>query len=234
MSGNLSSQRAAWRLLACRSPRRSDRSGFLRPRRHSRGQVRDALLLRQRCRSGSSDPRRYDTSQVLRRSTTRSVSLEVRRAHCGPGLRPGPRRRCPPGTEREPVPQNRTSPGPSRSLGSSPSSWRWPSTAGAPTIWCSPCPAAASCGCPAGGTPPSYPPVPARLFVVSKTERHAHGLRRYRVYRRITVHWSPPASAQDRMRCHSDSHSGSRSCAAVTQVTVSASILPTRSVILVE
>ena len=43
---------------------------------------------------------------------------------------------------------------------------------------------------------------------VPKAERHAHSLRRYRVYRLITVHGSPPASVQDRMDCHSDSHSG--------------------------
>jgi hypothetical protein len=75
VSEKLTTQHSAWRLLACRSPRRSDLSGFLRPRRHSRGQVRDALLLRQRCRSGSSDPRHHDISRMLRRSIIRSVSL---------------------------------------------------------------------------------------------------------------------------------------------------------------
>jgi len=41
------------------------------------------------------------------------------------------------------------------------------------------------------------------LFV-PKAERHAHGLCRYCVYRRITVRWNPPASADDRRGCHSD------------------------------
>ena len=59
--------------------------------------------------------------------------------------------------------QSRTVPLP----GSSPSSWRRPSTASAPTISCSPCPAAASCGCPTGGaqslSPPALAPVSATV-----------------------------------------------------------------------
>lgn len=50
--------------------------------------------------------------------------------------------------------QSRTVPCP----GSSRSTWPPPSTARAPTSSCSPCPAAQSCACPTGGTPPSSRP----------------------------------------------------------------------------
>jgi hypothetical protein len=81
----------ASRPSAYRSPRPSDRPSFLRPHRRIRGRVRGALLLRRRCRSGSSGPQRYDTSQILGRSITRNGVAEVRRVRFGPGLWPGPR-----------------------------------------------------------------------------------------------------------------------------------------------
>ena len=64
------------------------------------------------------------------------------------------------------APRNRTSPGPFLSRGSSPPSSRRPSAASAPTTSCSPCPAAASCGCPTGGMPPSCPPALALVSVI--------------------------------------------------------------------
>lgn len=47
------------------------------------------------------------------------------------------------------------------------------------------------------------------LFV-PKAERQARSLHRYRVYRLVTIHWSPSASAQDRVGCHSVRHSAAR------------------------
>ena len=86
------SQLVAWHRLACRSPRRSDRPSFPRPHRHSRGQVRDGPLLRQRYRTGWPDPQRHDTSQMLDGLLPKNDVAEVRRAPYGPGLWPGPRR----------------------------------------------------------------------------------------------------------------------------------------------
>jgi integrase len=56
------------------------------------------------------------------------------------------------------APRNRTSPARSRSRHSWPTSWRRPSTAGSLTTSRSPCPAAATCGCPTGGGQRSCPP----------------------------------------------------------------------------
>ena len=66
-----------------------------------------------------------------------------------------------------------------------------------------------------------------RLFV-PKAERNAHGLCRYRVYRLVTIHWSPPASVQYRVGCHSIRHSDRRrSCAAANpQIPRSGAVRP--------
>jgi hypothetical protein len=60
------------------------------------------------------------------------------------------------------------------------------------------------------GAPADGPGVAGNIrgdLFVPKAERHAHSLSQCRVYRLITVRRSPPASVQDRMGCHSFSHS---------------------------